>query len=184
MSAEELTEWLESDASRQAGWQKDDGSGETIGHDRCALPMVSFSLTLPCSSPTHSGRKIVDILTRNPKKEPAAYAEHDIAHMRKVVSYCKRHLAQESRLKDTKSPEELEQTKSTKSLVWIFRVVWAYADQLCHHVFHRKIGAMIQRSISVRKQTTDANVEEEFDCLPLPAVSHAAHVRLLCYGMM
>ena len=36
--------------------------------------------------------------------------------MRKVVSYCKRHLAQEDKMKDTKSPEELEQTKSTKSL--------------------------------------------------------------------
>ncbi|KAG8926034.1 hypothetical protein FRC02_009258 [Tulasnella sp. 418] len=96
MSVEELTEWLESDVSRQAGWQKDDGSGETIGHD--------------------SGRKIVDILSRNPERQPDAYTEDDIAHMRKVVSYCKRHLAQESRLKDTKSSEELEQTKSTKSL--------------------------------------------------------------------
>jgi hypothetical protein len=36
--------------------------------------------------------------------------------MRKVVSYCKRHLAQENKMKETKSPEELEQTKSTKSL--------------------------------------------------------------------
>jgi hypothetical protein len=33
------------------------------------------------------------------------------------VSYCKRHLAQEGKMKDTKSPEELEKTRSTKSLV-------------------------------------------------------------------
>jgi hypothetical protein len=36
--------------------------------------------------------------------------------MRKVVSYCKRHLAQEEHLKQEKSPEELEQSKSTRSL--------------------------------------------------------------------
>lgn len=42
--------------------------------------------------------------------------QEDIAHMRKVVAYCKRHLAQEDKMKETKSPEELEQTKSTKSL--------------------------------------------------------------------
>ena len=36
--------------------------------------------------------------------------------MSRVVSYCKRHLAQEGKLKETKTPEELEQTKSTRSL--------------------------------------------------------------------
>jgi hypothetical protein len=36
--------------------------------------------------------------------------------MRKVVSYCKRHLAQEEHLKKEKSEEELEQSKSTRSL--------------------------------------------------------------------
>ena len=57
-----------------------------------------------------------DILERNPNKEEDKYTEEDLQHMRKVVSYCKRHLAQEDKMKDTKSPEELEQTKSTKSL--------------------------------------------------------------------
>lgn len=33
-----------------------------------------------------------------------------------TVSYCKRHLAQEGHLKETKTEEELEKTKSTKSL--------------------------------------------------------------------
>lgn len=36
--------------------------------------------------------------------------------MHKVVAYCARHLAQESHMKDEKSPEELEKTKSYKSL--------------------------------------------------------------------
>jgi hypothetical protein len=42
--------------------------------------------------------------------------------MRRVVSYCARHLAQEEKMKDTKTEEELEQTKSTKSLKnWVRR---------------------------------------------------------------
>jgi len=64
MSAEELQEWLGSDESVGAGWSKDDGSGETIGHE--------------------SGRKIIKILESNPDKDPEAYSEDDIAHMRKV----------------------------------------------------------------------------------------------------
>lgn len=63
-----------------------------------------------------SGRKIVEILRRNPSKDPEKYTEEDLEHMRKVASYNKRHLAQEDKLKQSKSPEELEQTKSTKSL--------------------------------------------------------------------
>ncbi|KZT50131.1 hypothetical protein CALCODRAFT_216518 [Calocera cornea HHB12733] len=96
MSAEELEEWLKTESSTGAGWQGGSESGETIGHE--------------------SGRTIVDILKRNPSKDANKYTEDDIAHMRKVVSYCKRHLAQEEKLKDSKSPEELEQTKSTRSL--------------------------------------------------------------------
>ena len=36
-----------------------------------------------------SGRNIIDILNRNPDKDPEKYEADDIAHMRKVVSYCK-----------------------------------------------------------------------------------------------
>lgn len=36
--------------------------------------------------------------------------------MHKVVSYCARHLAQEAHMKDEKSAEELQETKSYKSL--------------------------------------------------------------------
>jgi hypothetical protein len=69
---------------------KDDGSGETVGHE--------------------SGRKIIAILEKNPKKVPDKYDQDDIDHMRKVVAYCKRHLAQEEKAKqDTNS-------KSYKSL--------------------------------------------------------------------
>lgn len=37
MSAKELKDWLGSEESTGAGWSKDDGSGETIGHDRYAI---------------------------------------------------------------------------------------------------------------------------------------------------
>lgn len=88
MNADELERWLENDESTQAG--------TGVGLD--------------------SARKIVAILRKNPKKKPELYEDEDIEHMRKVVSYNKRHLAQEGHLKDTKTPEELEHTKSTISL--------------------------------------------------------------------
>lgn len=57
-----------------------------------------------------SGRKIIEILKNNPKKDPSKYEEVDIGHMSKVVGYLKRHLAQEEKAKqDTES-------KSYKSL--------------------------------------------------------------------
>jgi hypothetical protein len=33
MTAQELEKWLKSDKSKRAGWSKDDGSGEAIGHE-------------------------------------------------------------------------------------------------------------------------------------------------------
>jgi len=33
MSAEDLKVWLEEPGSEQSGWQKADGSGETVGHE-------------------------------------------------------------------------------------------------------------------------------------------------------
>ncbi|CAK4031972.1 Hypothetical predicted protein [Lecanosticta acicola] len=90
MSADELQDWLGREESTGAGWDKDDGSGETIGHD--------------------SGRKIVAILQKNPKKDPSQYDEEDIPHMRKVVAYNKRHLAQEGKAKQDPN------SKSAKSL--------------------------------------------------------------------
>ncbi|KAG7005958.1 hypothetical protein G7Y79_00017g043400 [Physcia stellaris] len=69
MTSDELEAWLKEEHSESSGWSKDDGSGETVGHE--------------------SGRKIIDILNRNPSKDPEKYEDDDLAHMRKVVSYCK-----------------------------------------------------------------------------------------------
>lgn len=33
MSAKDLKAWLEEESSESAGWSKEDGSGETVGHD-------------------------------------------------------------------------------------------------------------------------------------------------------
>ncbi|KAG9499191.1 hypothetical protein J7337_010010 [Fusarium musae] len=96
MTASELEKWLKSDDSNSAGWPKEDENGETVGHD--------------------SGRKIVEILKENPKKEPEKYTDEQVEHMRKVVSYCKRHLAQETKANNNKSPEEVKKTKSYSSL--------------------------------------------------------------------
>ncbi|KEY73783.1 hypothetical protein S7711_03090 [Stachybotrys chartarum IBT 7711] len=96
MTAKEIEAWLKSGDSRSAGWPKDDGSGESVGHD--------------------SGRKIVEILNANPDKDPEKYTEDQIQHMRKVVSYCKRHLAQEEKSNNEKSDEEVKETKSYASL--------------------------------------------------------------------
>nr|RBR02058.1 hypothetical protein FVER53263_11604 [Fusarium verticillioides] len=96
MTASELEKWLKSDDSNSAGWPKEDENGETVGHD--------------------SGRKIVEILKENPKKEPEKYTDEQVEHMRKVVSYCKRHLAQETKANNDKSPEEVKKTKSYASL--------------------------------------------------------------------
>ncbi|PQE13024.1 dna-binding protein [Rutstroemia sp. NJR-2017a BBW] len=90
MTADELEAWLKEESSQSSGWSKDDGSGETIGHE--------------------SGRKIIEILQKNPNKDPKKYDEDDIAHMRKVVAYCKRHLAQEEKAKQ--DPE----SRSARSL--------------------------------------------------------------------
>ncbi|KAJ5022637.1 hypothetical protein J3E73DRAFT_426469 [Bipolaris maydis] len=91
MTTEELKEWLGSQESESAGWTNGSSSnGETVGHE--------------------SGRRIVSILSKNPHKDPSKYDQEDIDHMRKVVAYCKRHLAQEEKAKqDTES-------KSYKSL--------------------------------------------------------------------
>ncbi len=51
-------------------------------------------LTSPPAIP--SGRKIVRILKKNPDRDPGAYDDADVDHMRRVVAYCKRHLAQEA----------------------------------------------------------------------------------------
>ncbi|KAI0184561.1 hypothetical protein EV127DRAFT_474206 [Xylaria flabelliformis] len=90
MSASDLEAWLKGESSQSAGWSKEDESGETIGHE--------------------SGRKIIEILKKNPKKDPEKYDEEDVEHMRRVVAYCKRHLAQEEKAKQDPN------SKSARSL--------------------------------------------------------------------
>ncbi|MGP4098254.1 DUF3140 domain-containing protein [Nonomuraea sp. KM90] len=68
MTARELERWLGTEESMAVG-QKDDG-GESTGHE--------------------SGRKIVKLL--HAKK--SSLTEADYAHMRKVIGYIHRHLAQ------------------------------------------------------------------------------------------
>ena len=68
MTAGQLEKWLDTDESKAVGQKK--GGGESVGHD--------------------SGRKIVKLL--HTKK--ADLTDADEAHMRKVVGYVHRHLAQ------------------------------------------------------------------------------------------
>ena len=69
MTAGELEKWLGTDESQEVG-QKASGGGESVGHD--------------------SGRKIVKILG----KKKSDLTDADEAHMRKVVGYVHRHMAQ------------------------------------------------------------------------------------------
>jgi len=78
MSPSELEEWLKDESSISSGWAKDDGSGETVGHESY---VPSFPLPLnPWNSWSefdvwNSGRKIIEILKKNPKKDPEKYDE-------------------------------------------------------------------------------------------------------------
>ncbi|TQS40179.1 DUF3140 domain-containing protein [Cryptosporangium phraense] len=79
MAPAKLEKWLESDESKSVG-QKAGGSSESVGHD--------------------SGRHIVRIL----RAKKSELGDDDYAHMRKVVGYVHRHLAQrpEGDVGDTK----------------------------------------------------------------------------------
>lgn len=78
MAPKEIEDFLETEESRSVGAK--DGGGESTGH--------------------RSGRRIVKIL-RTPKAE---LTEDDAAHMRKVVGYVHRHLAQRPSGDVTDSP--------------------------------------------------------------------------------
>lgn len=69
MAPSELADWLETEESRSVG--QDDGGGESTGHA--------------------SGRRILAIKDRS----KADLDDDDLAHMRKVIGYVHRHLAQE-----------------------------------------------------------------------------------------
>jgi hypothetical protein len=68
MGPKALSDWLASEESRAAGWKHD--GGESVGHA--------------------SGRRIVEIR----RKAKAELTEDDYQHMRAVIGYVHRHLAQ------------------------------------------------------------------------------------------
>ncbi|OQD85124.1 hypothetical protein PENANT_c011G02635 [Penicillium antarcticum] len=80
-----MNDWLGEKASQTAGWhgpQRE--SGETVGHQ--------------------SGRMIMQILEGarhhdydRSMDNGGVYTNEELQHMRRVVSYCRRHLAQEQR---------------------------------------------------------------------------------------
>lgn len=70
MTAPELQKWLKTADSRRVGFKRA-GADESVGHA--------------------SGRRIVTILG----KDDGELSEADIAHMRKVVGFIRRHSAQE-----------------------------------------------------------------------------------------
>ncbi len=69
MTPAELERWLETEESQSVGWTRE-GEGESVGH--------------------HSGRRIVEIK----RSKKAQLTDDDYAHMRKVVGYIHRHMAQ------------------------------------------------------------------------------------------
>nr|WP_268245662.1 DUF3140 domain-containing protein [Streptomyces ruber] len=68
MSPSELEKWLETDQSKSVGWSKD--GGESVGHAE--------------------GRCIIELK----HKKKGDLDDDDVAHMRKVVGYVHRHMAQ------------------------------------------------------------------------------------------
>ncbi|MEE6263719.1 DUF3140 domain-containing protein [Plantactinospora sonchi] len=68
MNPGELDRWLATDDSKAVGWRK--GGGESVGHE--------------------SGRRIIDLL----RKRTNQFTDRDFTHMRKVVGYVRRHMAQ------------------------------------------------------------------------------------------
>ncbi|MER7472127.1 DUF3140 domain-containing protein [Micromonospora sp. NPDC000018] len=70
MKPGELSTWLETDESKHVGWRKGTKGGESVGHE--------------------SGRRIISLLRR--KRDQLS--EADYRHMRKVVGYVRRHMAQ------------------------------------------------------------------------------------------
>jgi hypothetical protein len=68
MTPKELEEWLQTEESKSVG--QSDGGGESKGHE--------------------SGRRIVEILRKNKPD----YTDDDVAHMKRVNAYVRRHLGQ------------------------------------------------------------------------------------------
>jgi hypothetical protein len=87
MAPADLERWLESAESKEVGYKA--SGGESVGHQ--------------------SGRRIVDLL----RTKQADYTADDFAHMRRVVGYVHRHMAQ----RPEKSAAELAHTRWRWSLM-------------------------------------------------------------------
>jgi hypothetical protein len=85
MTGRELERWLDTEESQSVGVS--DGDGESVGHE--------------------SGRRIVALLG----KKEGELSDDDYAHMRKVVGYVHRHLAQRP------SKERIEDSRWRYSLM-------------------------------------------------------------------
>lgn len=68
MTPNQLQKWLDTDDSQRVGHKKD--GDESVGHE--------------------SGRRILDILSSAKER----WTDDDYAHMRKVIGYVRRHMAQ------------------------------------------------------------------------------------------
>ena len=75
MTPAALEDWLESEDSRSVGWHRD-GGAEAVGHEE--------------------GRRIVEIK----RKRKGDLTDEDYEHMRKVVGYVHRHMAQSGPAED------------------------------------------------------------------------------------
>lgn len=75
LTAVELERWLDTPESHGAGWRRP-GARESVGHQ--------------------SGRRILGLL----RKDAVELDDEDYAHMRRVVGFCRRHLAQGGPAKD------------------------------------------------------------------------------------
>ncbi len=84
MTPAELEKWLATEESKAAGWTHE-GEHESVGHQ--------------------SARRIVGLLRR----KPGELGPGDLDHMRKVVGYVHRHLAQR--------PDEVEHSRWRHSLM-------------------------------------------------------------------
>jgi hypothetical protein len=79
MTPAEIEKWQDTDESKKVGFKDSDGQ-ESVGH--------------------HSGRRIIEIQ----RKAVKDFSEADYEHMRKVIGYVHRHLAQRPKGDITETP--------------------------------------------------------------------------------
>lgn len=78
--------WLEEEQSQESGWSKDDGSGETRWPRKVQFPPKVLSLLDRLPTSHLSVRKSIEILKKNPSKDPDKCDQKDVTNMRKAVT--------------------------------------------------------------------------------------------------